>query len=126
MALVSVAECKGFRDANGSEHDAELARLLPVVEATLEQMCGRGFGQVAAQIDYFSGGKVWDAPLSDLRLTRPPVRTIASLYDEPSRAYGSSSLVPATWYVLVDPDAGILAFDGYRPRAGLRNLKITL
>lgn len=133
MAITTVAKCKAFRviGTDNQEHDAELERLIPGVQAFLEQECGRTFDQ-ATVTEYHHGGSGWSewgtsAPSWRCTLTvnRPPLVSITSIYDDPLRVYGSDTLIASTKYVIEDSDAGLIAFDGYLLKHGLRNIKIT-
>jgi hypothetical protein len=135
MALTTVPNCKAFRNIEGDnqEHDAELERLIPAVQAFLEQQCGRTFEQATATEYYHGAGSgglstvEHSAPRwrSQLLVARPPIVSVTSLYDDPLRVYGASTLLAASSYVVADADAGLIILDGLTFQQGLRNIKIT-
>jgi len=136
MALTTVHACKSFRGIPGDnqEHDDELARLIPAVQAFLELECGRTFESATVTEYYHGAGSGGDtltaahsAPTwrSSLVIARPPIITIAGIWDDPLRAYGSSTQLAASSYVVGDVDAGIILLDGLTFQPGLRNIKVT-
>lgn len=135
MAITTVTACKSFReiDSENTEHDAELERLIPGVQAFLEQACARTF-ESATVTEYWSGGNpewgCWSTTAarsgySRLMVERPPITSITSLWDDPLRAYGSDTLIDPANYVIEDADAGLIVLDGRRFKHGLKNIKIT-
>lgn len=137
MAITTVAACKAFReiDSENQEHDAELARIIPGVQAFLEQECSRIFEQ-GTVTEYHSGSYYWsdrhwwfDSSCRKgkfrLMVKRPPVASITSIYDDPYRQYGGTTLVDSAYYVIADEDAGLIQLDGLTFQPGLRNIKIT-
>lgn len=122
MALTTVPACKAFRGIPGDnqEHDAELARLIPAVQAFLERECERVFEQ-ATVTEYFHGND-WR---SRLVVSRPPIVSITTLWDDPLRVYGSGSILDASRYVIADAAAGLIVLDGFTFSQGLRNIKLT-
>lgn len=122
MALITVADCKAFRGIESSvtEHDDELARLIPAAQAWLEAECGRVFDS-ATLTEYYHGND-WS---TSVVLARPPITSITSMYDDPLRVYGAETLIPSTSYAIGDAEAGIVVLDNRTFQAGLRNIKIT-
>ena len=120
MALTTVPACKAFRGIPGDnqEHDAELARLIPAVQAFLERECERTF-ESATVTEYFSGDEWSDR----LLVARPPIVSIANLWDDPARVYATP--LSASSYVLDDAGAGVIRLDGLLFSQGLRNIKVT-
>lgn len=120
MSLTTLANVKAFKNIAGTEHDAELARLIPMADALIARYCGRTF-EAASVTEYHSTR----AAIPRLALARPPVTAITSIHDDPDRQYGSGTLLtPGTDYVLEDPEAGIVAFDQYTVLGGINNLKV--
>lgn len=120
MPITTVQACKAFRAIPGEnqEHDDELARLIPAVQAWLEQECERTFEQ-ATVTEYFHGDDWRDRVI----VARPPLISITNLWDDPARVY-ATPLDPAR-YVIDDADAGVIRLDGLTFSRGLRNIKLT-
>lgn len=143
MALTTVAACKSFRgiQTDNQEHDAELERIIPAVQAFLEQECGRQFEQ-ATVTEYYNGagpqysytitGSWWyhynalsPSWRDHLMVARPPITSITSIWDDPLRVYGDETLIDAAAYVIADENAGLIALDGFTFLQELKNIKIT-
>ena len=121
MALTTLADVKAFKNVTTTEHDLELVRLMPVVQAFIEAECNRTLNQGTGLVEYYS-----TVPgQTTLLLRRPPVSSITSIYDDPERSYGASTLLDSTDYVLTDEEAGLLTFPSYRTSGGVHNLKVT-
>ena len=120
MALTTVPACKAFRSIPGEiqEHDAELARLIPAVQAFLERECERTFEQ-ATVTEYFHGHDWRDR----LMVARPPIVSITNLWDDLARVYATP--LSAASYVIDDADAGVIRLDGLTFSRGLKNIKVT-
>lgn len=121
MALTTVPACKAFRGipSDVTEHDDELARLIPAVQAWLEQECERAFDQ-ATVTEYFDGAAWRDRIL----VARPPVVSITNLWDDPARVYATPLAV--SLYDIADAEAGLIRlFDGRWFCSGQKNIKIT-
>ena len=121
MALTTLAAVKAFKNITVTVHDAELTRLIPTVDNFIAEYCGRTFEQDAAVVEYHS--TKWGQ--RTLLLRRPPVQSIASIYDDPLRAYGATTLLASTTYVIDDANAGIVRLDGVSFSQGLLNVKVT-
>lgn len=134
MAITTVANCKAFRGipASNDEHDAELARLIPGVQAFLEQKCARQFER-ATVTEYYHGAGAWggyrksaaSAWRNSLLVARPPIVSITNIWDDPARAYGSTTLLAASQYLTANAEAGLILLDGISFQEGLNNIKIT-
>ena len=121
--FTTLVNVKAFKNITENTHDEELSRLIPVVQAFIEAYCERTFEVATGLIDYLT-----TAPEQRMiLLRRPPVVSITSIYDDPLRAYGASTLVAATDYVLTNAEAGIVEFtrDLSSSDSGLNNLKVT-
>ncbi len=121
MALTTVPACKAFRgiDSDVTEHDDELARLIPAVQAWLEQECERRFDQDTVT-EYFDGAAWRDRIL----VARPPVVSITNLWDDPARVYTTPLAV--SLYDIADAEDGLIRlFDGRSFCSGQKNIKIT-
>lgn len=120
MAITTVNNCKAFRgiEAGNTEHDAELTRLIPGVQAFLERECRRIFDS-ASVTQYFDGDDWRDA----LIVSRPPITSIASLSDDPDRVF--DEVLDNDSYAIHDADAGIIRLlDGLVFNSGRRNIKL--
>lgn len=134
MPITTVANCKAFRgiEASNDEHDAELARLILALQGFLEQKTCRKF-EKATLTEYYhgagSGGgcRYGASPAwrDRLLVQRPPIVSITNIWDDPARAYGSTTLLAAANYLIADAEAGIILLDGISFREGLNNIKIT-
>lgn len=120
MALTTVPNCKAFRGIPGenTEHDAELDRLIPAVQAFLEQECERVFEQVSVT-DYYNGDEWTDR----LIVARPPIVSVTNLWDDLLRVYATP--IASSRYVIEDAEAGVVRLDGLTFQKGIRNIKIT-
>lgn len=137
MSITTVAKCKAFRGigSENTEHDAELERIIPAVQAFLEQECARAFEQATVTeyhngMDYWSDADWWlnysyRRGKNRIMVKRPPITSITSLYDDPSRVFGSTTLIAPSYYAVTDDEAGFVQLDGLTFRNGLRNIKIT-
>lgn len=134
MPITTVANCKAFRgiEASNQEHDDELRRIIPAVQAFLEQECARTFDQ-ATVTEYYNGAGSWGgcrngsspAWRTTLLVARPPIVSITNIWDDPLRAYGSTTLLAATGYVIDDAEAGLIRLDGITFQEGVKSIKIT-
>jgi hypothetical protein len=121
MALTTVPACKAFRGiaSDVTEHDDELARLIPAVQAWLEQECARAFDQ-ATVTEYFDG----DAWRSRILVARPPIVSVTNLWDDPARVWTTPLAVAS--YDVKDAGAGLIRLlDGRCFALGQRSIKIT-
>ena len=121
MPITTVANCKAFRGvaSNNDEHDAELARLIPAVQAFLEQECGRVFDQ-ATVTEYFDG----DDWKGSLLVSRPPITSITNLWDDAARAFATP--MAAAKYDIKDASSGyVRLLDGLTFSRGQKNIKLT-
>jgi len=120
MPITTVAACKAFRgiEAGNAEHDEELARLIPAVQAFLEEECGRVFDQ-GTVTEYFHG----DEWRGRLMVSRPPLISITNLWDDTTRVYATA--LDAATYCIDDATAGIVRLlDGRTFSPGVRNIKV--
>jgi hypothetical protein len=121
MPITTVALCKSFRDikTDNTEHDSELARLIPSVQAWLEAECGRVF-EAATVTEYYDG----DEWCQRIIVARPPINSITNIWDDPARIY--TTPMAATLYGVYDAQAGIVRLlDGRQFSTGQNNIKIT-
>jgi hypothetical protein len=121
MAITTVGACKSFRgiDTANQEHDAELARIIPAVQAFLEEECGRIF-DAGDLTEYFDGDE-WNCLLL---VARPPINSIANIWDDPTRAF--TTPLASTTYEIKDAKAGIIRLlDGRQFSSGQRSIKLT-
>ncbi len=120
MPITTVSDCKAFRkiEAENTDHDEGLERLITAVQQWLEQECRRTFDQ-ASVTEYFHGHDWRDC----IMVSRPPIVSITNLWDDLARAY--TTPISASQYVIEDAEAGIVRLDGLTFQKGLRNIKIT-
>jgi len=119
MSFTTLANAKAFKNITASDHDAELLRLIPAVDAFITGYCNRTLEQ-ATVTEYHSTR----AGQTTLRLKVYPIASITSLHDDPDRQYGAATLLDPSDYVLDDEDAGIVKLDGIAFQDGLRNVKV--
>ncbi len=119
MSLTTLANVKAFKNITASEHDAEILRLIPAVDAFLEQYCNRVLEQ-ATVTEYHSGRESQTV----LRLKQYPVASITSIHDDVDRVYGADTLLAPADYVLEDAQAGLVRLDGVSFDEGIHNVKI--
>jgi hypothetical protein len=119
MSLTTLANVKAFKNITASEHDSEILRLIPAVDAFIAQYCNRTLEQ-ATVTEYYSTR----AGQTTLRLKIYPVASITSIHDDVDRVYGADTLLAASDYVLDDAEAGIVKLDGCTFNEGLRNVKV--
>jgi|CXWL01.1.fsa_nt_gi hypothetical protein len=119
MSLTTLATVKAFKNITGTQHDAEIARLILAVDAFVANYVQRTIEQ-ATVTEYHStrSGQV------SLRLRQYPVASITSLYDDAERVYGSDTVLAASDYVLEDANAGIVTLDGTAFDVGINNVKV--
>lgn len=112
MAITSLAAVKAYRNVTTTEHDTELARLIPAVEQYLVAYCGRQLERTTVTEDYTpaAGQRV-------LRLRQYPVASVTAVYDDPTRQWGTDTLVPASAYV-VEAATGLLTLTDRTFRGG--------
>lgn len=120
MPITTVANCKAFRgiDAENTEHDEELDRLVDAVQAFLEKECGRTFTQ-GTFTEYYSGTEWQDR----LLVAAPPIISITNIWDDLTRVYATP--LASSLYVIDDAEAGVIKLDGLTFQKGLRNIKVT-
>jgi hypothetical protein len=119
MSLTTLANVKAFKNVTASDHDAELLRLIPAVDAFISSYCNRVL-ESATVTEYHSGR----SGQTTLRLRQYPVTAITSLHDDVDRVYGTATLLSASDYVLTDAKAGLVQLDGLTFNEGLNNLKV--
>lgn len=122
MSLTTLAAVKAYKniEASNTAHDTELARLILTVDNFVAEYCGRTFEQSVTTTEYHS--TTWGQ--RTLLLRRPPIQSIASVHDDPLRAYGASTLRASTSYVIDDANAGIVRLDGASFGQGIQNVKV--
>jgi hypothetical protein len=120
MSLTTLATVKAFKNVTGTGHDAELARLIALVDQFCREYCNRAL-EPATFTEYHS----LRAGQPMVLVKNPPVASITTIHDDPDRVYGADTLlVNNTDYVLENEDAGLVRFDEHSTTGGIRNLKI--
>lgn len=121
MALTThsrVKEYLGIKPDDASK-DAMLAEFVERISAAISTRCKRVFEFESGITEYYDG----DGITSQLMVRRYPIVSVASLYDDPDRAYGSATLIAAMDYT-VDKGWGLIQLDGFRFLKGLQNIKV--
>lgn len=120
MPITTVANCKAFRgiDAENTEHDEELERLIVAAQSFLEKECERTFEQ-ATVTEYYNGTDWQDRIL----VAAPPIISITNIWDDLARVYATP--LSSSLYVIDDAEAGVIRLDGLTFNKGLRNIKVT-
>jgi len=118
--LLTRSEVKSYKGIDNDVHDAEIDRLIVAVRSFLTQYCHRTFEANATILEFHSGR----SGQSRLLVRQPPINSIASLYDDPLRIYGASTLIPTTDYIIEHAEAGIIKLDGRTFGNGLNNIRL--
>jgi len=121
MALTTHSRVKEYLGikADDASKDAMLAEFVERVSAAISTRCKRVFEFESGITEYDDG----DGVMSQLMVRRYPIVSVASLYDDPDRAYGSATLIAATEYT-VDKGWGLIQLDGFRFLKGLQSVKV--
>ena len=92
MSFLKLFEAKRRLGINTDDHDLLLIDLIEDVSSVIESYCGRNFSAT----DYV---EYQDGKGEEFFLTNEwPINSIASIYDDPDRSFGSSSLVDSSYY----------------------------
>ena len=75
--------------------DTVLAALATAASKAIEIYCDREFTDTAARVEYYDGNG-YDV----LTPRHHPIISVTSLYDDPSRDFGASTLIDATYYYI--------------------------
>ena len=120
IALISLNEAKQFLKLTVNTEDDLVGDTVNAVSDWINKYCDRKFLS-AERTEYYNGNGT-----SELALKNFPVTAIGSLYDDPLRAFGASTLIPSTDYIL-DGNAGLVQlFNGHTNFfEGFQNIKIT-
>lgn len=121
MALTTLANVKALKGITATDQDAEITRLITAAGEYVARYCRRTFEQDAALVEYTSA----KSGQTTLLLDRPPINSIASIYDDPLRAYGATTLIAAANYVIENAAAGLVRLDGVSFAEGVNNVKVT-
>lgn len=124
-SLTSLDEVKDFLKIQSDDTDAQRDRTIvrAIVAATdaIEAYLGRKFKLKNDYVEYIDG-----TGSPSIFLSRYPVRSITSLYDDTAGEFGSSTLIDASNYV-IDEEEGIVRI--YREQggfsSGVHNVKVT-
>jgi hypothetical protein len=60
-----------------------------------------------------------------LLLHNPPIISLASIFDDPLRVFGSDTQIPAANYVISDAEAGLIQLINRTFNPGMANIKVT-
>jgi hypothetical protein len=121
--ITTVSNCKQFRglDVNNKDDDAELERIIGVVQAWLEKECNRKFDDSGPTpiVEYYSGNE-WRTALI---VGRPPIIAIQDVQIDNQRVWDKPVLDPA-FYDVYDAEAGIIKFINYTLPRGTLNIRL--
>ena len=126
MSLISLADVKEFLHISAAGDDALLTNLISQIEKDVQNYCQRIFEVPENDyVDYYNGKGT-----STVLLRNWPVISLASVYDDPERIYGSDTLIDPDDYVLYDGtdndgEPAKIVLDGLTFSLGLQNIKVT-
>ena len=106
---------------NTSKQDALISQLILMVSDRIEQYCNREFEYGASVVEQHDS----DGQHDYIIVRRPPIATVASLYDDADRAFGALSLIPATDYYPYTDGSGIVQLTAGRFTRGFKNVRVT-
>lgn len=117
MALISAANVRAEVQGLTSADDTELGLLIAEADALAASWClfpsptatTAPTLSLSTYVDYLDGPDCNDAGM--LRLRVRPVVSITSIYDDPDRVYGASTLIASTEYSIIDARAVLLDYD---------------
>lgn len=122
-AWTSVASCKTQLGITDTSQDTFLEQLVNRSYKILEIYCGRKM-KAADYTEYLDGPD--DESRDTLLLDQFPINSVASLYDDLDRAFGSETLVAATDYVIYKERGIVKLFRNESAfQKGIQNIKIT-
>ncbi len=90
--LVSKAELKTYLNFSGTGEDTLLDEIIEHVSSEIEFYCDRLFAAEAGRVEYPSGG----TELLSLKLF--PITSVASIYEDAEREFGSGTLLDSSNY----------------------------
>lgn len=114
------SDAVGFLDGMGyvTKYDTLLSSLITAVGKRFENYCNRLFEYGASLTEYYSGS----ANETFIVVKRPPIASVASLYDDTDRVFGSDTLIDADDYVVGDQTVE-LKYSKFLK--GILNIKVT-
>lgn len=122
--LTTVSDIKtNFNLGSISDHDTLIGNLISQSSKKISEYCG---GRKFAAQDYTGSDEntLYDGEGDSILLTRQyPINSVTSLKDDPDRAFGASSLIDSSDYVIY-PTHGKIELDGLTFTIGKRNIKI--
>jgi hypothetical protein len=119
MSLTTLAVCKAYRGITGTEHDAELSRLILAVDGFVRQYCGRVL-EPATLIEYYSP----EPGATRLVLREWPVQSVVSVSEDPQMTFPPTATLDASTYG-VDGLSGVIALKPGRTfRGGLNSVRV--
>lgn len=101
-----------------ASHDRLLQELNKRLSAWVEQYCDRTFAKATYTEQHDGDGS------DTLAVRHWPLLSVASLYDDPERAFPASTQIAAADFV-VYPSRGLIKLDGLAFSAGIQNVKVT-
>jgi hypothetical protein len=123
LALCKVEDVKMWVEGlhNTAKQDALLSQLITMVSDRIEQYCNREFEYAATITEQHDSDGAHDYII----VRRPPIATVASLYNDPDLAFGSGTLVAAADYTAYTDGSGIVQLLGGKFMKGFRSVKVT-
>lgn len=97
LNLTTLTDVKNYLKLNTTDatRDGILTLIIAAVEEKIKQYCHTDFKQTTYTNEYYDGD---GTPI--LVVKHFPIISVASLYDDPDREFGSNSLIQATDYVI--------------------------
>lgn len=113
-------EDMGFVDSlkGSTKYDTLFATLITAVSKRFESFCNRTFEQSSSIVEYYSGSGTNRV----IYVKRPPIASVASLYDDTDRVFGSGTMIDADDYVA---DDYTVTLKNSTFMKGILNIKIT-
>lgn len=104
--------------------DAKITKIIQAGSRQIERYCNRKFKALRYTEFYDGKGSNLDFPANNIVIIKnPPIISLSTLYDDTSRAFASSSLIPTSSYTY-DPDSGIVELVSGVFSKGVKNIKI--
>jgi len=110
-------DVKTYLGLGGTTHDDLIEALIPAASETIENACGRVFGEVEVAEERDGDGQ------DRIVLRRRPVLAVSGVWDDPDRVFGpAAKLAPSEW--VADLARGILRLRRGAFRRGTLNVRV--